>query len=53
MTHEEWHDVANDLENQLENLAGAEPVFHPTLLAGLVGRVQEVVARIREHFQGN
>lgn len=53
MTDEEWHDVANDLENQLENLAEAEPVFHPTLIAGLVVRVQDVIARIREHFQGN
>jgi len=53
MTDEEWHDVANDLEQQLENLADAEPVFRPALLAGLIGRVQEVIARIREHFQGN
>ena len=53
MTDEEWHDVANDLENQIENLAGAEPVFHPTLTAGLIARVQWVIALIREHFQGN
>jgi hypothetical protein len=53
MTDEEWHDVANDLEQQLENLAEAEPVFHPTLIAGLVGRVKIAIALIRDHFQGN
>lgn len=53
MTDEEWREVANDLENQLENLACAEPVFHSTLIAGLVARVQWAIALIREHFQGN
>ena len=53
MEQQEWREVANDLERQLENLAEAEPVFRPTLIAGLVGRVRIVIALIREHFQGN
>ena len=52
MEQQEWRDVAADLERQIEALADSEPVFHPTLIAGLVGRVRIVIALIREHFQG-
>lgn len=53
MTQQEWREVANDLERQIESLADSEPVFHPTLIAGLVSRVKIAIALIREHFQGN